>query len=180
MNNLALRLSVYLPRPGLPCLARRFRVLEESGATLVETALSATILIAMLIGMMQMSLALYTYLFVSEAAREATRYAIVRGSTSCTNSPDLPHCNASSADIQNFLRTSGYPGLIANNLTATTSWLTVSSETPAIWSACSSGTCNGPGNLVNVTVKYTFPLSIPFVPSSTLTMSSTSQMVIAQ
>lgn len=134
----------------------------------------------MLIGMMEMSLALYCYLFVSDAACEATRYAIVRGSTSCTNSPVLPGCNATNDDIQNYLQNLGYPALIADNLTTTTTWLSVSAGPPATWSACGSGVCNAPGNIVKVTVKYTFPINIPFVPSSDLALYSTSEMVIAQ
>jgi hypothetical protein len=39
---------------------------------------------------------------------------------------------------------------------------------------------NNPGNPVQVTVTYTFPLGIPFMPSRALTMSSTSQMIISQ
>lgn len=164
------------------CRSRRLRELLHAnrGSALVETAFSASLLIVMLIGMMEMTLALYAYLFVSDAAREATRYAIVRGSTSCVNTPNLPGCDASAADIQNYLQTLGYPALMAGNLTSTTTWLTVSSGPPATWSSCTSGTCNAPGNLVEVTVQYAFPLSIPFVPASTLTLSSTSEMVIAQ
>jgi Flp pilus assembly protein TadG len=181
-------LSAYISRParlrsanhGEGSGRKRSANLGDSGATLVETAVSASILIVMLIGMMQTALALYTYLFVSDAAREATRYAMVRGSISCTNTPDLKDCSATSAEIQTFLRTRGYPGLTASDLTATTTWLTLNSGTPATWSSCSSGTCNAPGNSVKVKVRYKFPVSIPFVPSSTLTLSSTSQMVISQ
>ena len=38
-------------------------------------------------------MALYAYNFVSEAAREATRYAVVRGPNSCLISFTLPACN---------------------------------------------------------------------------------------
>ena len=38
---------------------------------------------------------------------------------------------------------------------------------------------NAPGDPVQVTVTYTFPLVIPFVPSETFTMTSSSQMIIA-
>jgi hypothetical protein len=37
-----------------------------------------------------------------------------------------------------------------------------------------------PGSRVQVTVTYNFPLSIPWIPASTLTMSSASVMYILQ
>ena len=128
-----------------------------------------------------MSLALYNYHLVCDAAREATRYAIVRGSASCTNSPTLSNCNATSGEIQSYIQGLGYP--YSGQLTVTTTWLTAaSSGSPATttWTACSSGTCNAPGNLVNVFVSEAFPLNIPFVSNLTINLRSTSQMVISQ
>jgi Flp pilus assembly protein TadG len=106
--------------------------------------------------------ALYSYNFVSEAAREASRYAMVRGS-SCSGFTD---CGVTSAQIQTYVRSLGYPGINTNNLTATATW--------------SAG--NAPGNPVSVTVTYTYGLNIPFWPQSgsILNLSSTSQMVISQ
>lgn len=154
---------------------------SEDGATIVATALACTILLALFIGTLEMSLALYNYHFVSAAAREATRYVIVRGSASCTNTPNITNCNATSAQIQSYVRSLGYP--YSQQLSATTTWLTaVSSGSPATttWTACSSGTCNAPGNLVNVVVTEAFPINIPFGPQMTINLSSTSQMVISQ
>ena len=59
----------------------RFRLREETGSTLVETALSITILLVLVIGIMDACLMVYSYHFISNAAREGTRYAIVRGNT---------------------------------------------------------------------------------------------------
>ena len=68
-------------------MIRNFGCLRgEEGASIVETAFASTIFFAMLMGTFQMLLASYTFHFVSDAAREATRYAMVRGSTSCTAS----------------------------------------------------------------------------------------------
>ena len=36
------------------------------------------------------------------------------------------------------------------------------------------------GNPVKITVTYVFPITMPFVPASSLTMKSTSQMTIIQ
>lgn len=154
---------------------------SEEGATIVATALSCTILLCLFVGIFDMSLALYNYHLVCDAARDATRYAIVRGSASCTNSPNLSNCNATSSQIQSYVQGLGYP--YSGQLTVTTTWLTaVSSGTPATttWTACSSGTCNAPGNLVNVVVTESFPLNVPFISNLTLHLSSTSQMVVSQ
>ena len=70
-------------------LQRRSRC--EEGATLVEMALvCAFIVIPMLFGIIEVSLALYSYNFVTDAAREATRYAVVRGPQTCVIAPTSP------------------------------------------------------------------------------------------
>src|SRR5215469_8508548 len=51
---------------------------KSDGATLVETAMVSAILFALLFGLIQIGYAFYTYNFVSDAAREAARYASVR------------------------------------------------------------------------------------------------------
>ena len=53
----------------------------NNGQTLVETALSIAALLMFIIGSAEIGLAAYSYHFISDASREATRYAIVRGST---------------------------------------------------------------------------------------------------
>jgi Flp pilus assembly protein TadG len=152
----------------------------EEGASVVEMAFASTIFLAMLIGTFQMLLASYTFHFVSDAAREATRYAIVRGSTSCINTPSLSNCNATPDQIQAFVRRLNYPGITSSNLTVKTTWLTASATTPRTWSACTSGTCNAPGNQVKVVVIYAFTFSVPFVPRAGFNLTSTSRMAISQ
>ncbi|MGC1293877.1 MAG: TadE/TadG family type IV pilus assembly protein [Alloacidobacterium sp.] len=156
------------------------RLRSQEGSSLVETALSTAALLALLFGIIEIAFALYTYDFVSEAAREAARYAIVRGSTSCTNTPSLTNCNATVAEIQAYVQGLGFPGFTSSNLTITPKWCKVSTSQPATWSSCSSTTSNAPANGVNVVVTYTFPLSIPFWKNQTVSISSTSQMIIAQ
>ncbi len=123
------------------------RLRDESGVNAVEMALSCTVLFALLIGICQMSIGLYSYQFCSDAARQATRYAMVRGSTSCTNTPSLSKCNASTTDISTYVKGLGYTGITSSSVTVTTSWCAASSSTPTTWSTCSSGTTNAPGNL---------------------------------
>ena len=144
----------------------------EVGQSTLETALSAIAVLTLFLGVMEMCQALYTYHFVSEAAREGTRYAMVRGS-SCTGFTSA--CPAQAADVQTYVRGIGFPGIVPADVTVTTTWPTTGSScTP------SSLPCNNPGNLVQVIAQYRFPLSIPFVPSSSLTLTSTSKMAISQ
>lgn len=160
---------------------RVFRCLrDEEGASIFETALASTIFLAMLIGVFQMMLAVSTFNYVNDAAREATRYAIVRGSASCTNTPNLSNCDATTDQIKAYVQGISYPGVKSASLSITTTWLTASSTYPTSWSACTTGTCNVPGNLVKVVATYPFSFSVPFVPKATINLTSTSQMVISQ
>lgn len=168
------RIGVLRPRSAREIESHR--ISAEEGDAIAEFALSATILIAIVFGIYETSFALYSYTYVSDAAREGTRYAIVRGSActgfaECSSTP----VGATSAQIQADVQSLGYPGISSKNLTVTTTW-------PTTGSACTpiSSPCNNPGNLVKVVVVYQFPLNIPFVPQTTVKMSSTSEMVISQ
>ena len=142
------------------------RLRGEEGATLVEFALSSGILFMSLFGIIGLCNALYSYNFVSDAAHEATRYALVRGSA-CTGFTD---CNITSAQLQTYVQNLGYPGIIKSNLTAAATWS--GANTPS----------NAPGNTVSVTVTYAYALKIPWWPQSgtILSLQSTSQMAISQ
>ncbi len=160
-------------------------VLAESGSTLVEVALSSAVLLSVIFGIMQVCMALYTYTFISEAAREATRYAVVRGASSCTVSPTFPNCNLNPTSagnpLQSYITNLGYPGLNSTNLTVTASWWSPSGPPGNTWTtACTASTCNAVGNAVSVKVNYAFPLSIPFWKNATLNITSTSQMMISE
>ena len=147
----------------------------NNGQTLVETALSIAALLMFIIGSAEIGLAAYSYHFISDASREATRYAIVRGSTWGT--PCLTYnsagCTAASTDIQEYVQNLGLPGIQSSNLTVTPTWAST-------LGGSSCPTCNAAGDVVQVQVKYAFPFSVPFVPRRILTMSSTSEMVISQ
>jgi Flp pilus assembly protein TadG len=156
-------------------------VLSDRGASLLEFALACPIFLLMLTGIVEIAWALYTYNYVSHAAREATRYAVVRGSTSCTNTANLPNCNATAAEIKAYVQANAYGGIQSNSMTVRATWLAASPVTPPeTWTACTSGTCNAPGNLVQETVTYPFSLAIPFWGAPLINISSTSQMVISQ
>lgn len=154
--------------------ASKFR--REEGSMALEMALSASILLATLFGICQMSIALYVYQVTSAGAREGARYAMVRGNTSCTNTPSLTNCNASTDQIQTFVRSRSF-----SRVHVTTTWCAANSSTPRTWATCSSGTSNAPGNLVKVYVYYPMSFTIPFASTpQSFTVGSTSEMVISQ
>jgi Flp pilus assembly protein TadG len=163
------------PLQGMRSIAVRIgrAVRVETGANMVEFAMASIILFTLVFGVIAICLALYSYNVTAEAAREATRYAIVRGSK-CSPST-FSDCNVTSAQLQTYVRGLGFPGINPSSLNVTAAW-------PTIGPTCfpSITPCNNPGNQVQVTVQYTFPLVIPFVPSRTLTMSNTSAMYISQ
>jgi Flp pilus assembly protein TadG len=145
----------------------------DRGSSIVEFALASVILFTLLFGVIAICLALYSYNVVAEAAREATRYAIVRGSA-CNS---FPNCNIDQTGLQTYVQGINFPGITPSSLT-----VAASATTPITLITCTSTLtpCNNPGSQVKVTVTYTFPLVIPFVPRRTLTMSSTSAMYISQ
>lgn len=168
----------------MKCAARRAwkrtEIQREEGAAVVEMALTCVVFLAMVFGVIQACLAFYTSNYVSDAAREATRWAIVRGSTSCTSTPNLTDCGATTtAQFQSYVESLGYPGINSSKLTVTPTWFSASSTLPKTWTKCATP-CNDPGNQVQVQVSYSFPLGIPFWKAATVSVSSTSQMVISQ
>jgi hypothetical protein len=163
----------------------------ESGATLVEMAICSAVLMTVLFGIIQFSISLYIYNFVAEAAREATRYAVVRGSHSCQISATFPNCdlnpNTAGDPIGNYIRARGFP--FSGGMSATTTWWAPAQDASGVtsWTTqCTGATdpnnpgnpCNSVGYAVRVQVTYTYPLAIPFVPGRSLGLTSTSQMLI--
>jgi hypothetical protein len=92
---------------------------EESGGELVEFALSIWIWFGITFLIMYGSFALYTAHFVANAADQAARYAVVRGSTwdgvSCA-SPSSVECTATTTDIANYVVAKLPPGLSSSRL----------------------------------------------------------------
>lgn len=150
---------------------------NEEGASLVEFAISAAILLSLTLGVMGFSLVAYSYFYVADAARQGTRYAMVRGNTQtgdCTT-PGPANCIAQTADIQTYVQNGALPGINGSNLTVTSTWL---SRTGA--SCGTTDSCKPPGNQVRVTVSYSYALALGYLPHQTFTMSSSSQEVIAR
>jgi Flp pilus assembly protein TadG len=157
----------------------------EQGGSLVEMAISCLILIPVLFGIIQLSIGLYCYHYAADAAREATRWAIVRGST-CNDLFGSGYCSptdgngsgATSNDIDQYVKKLGYP--YSSKVTTATNWCTNGGSIPATWTSCSTTPAGTPGNQVQVTVSYAYPLIIPFLKSNTINLSSVSSMTIVQ
>lgn len=145
---------------------------RERGATMVETAIVLTTLLALMFGIVDFGRALYTYNFVGTLAREGARWAIVRGSK-CSK---IDHCNAQSSDVQTYLQSLNEGALTSSNITATL--------TPGGCTGLATGsTTNAPGCVAVVTVTYPFKFMMGFMPKgagATINMTSTSKMVISQ
>lgn len=159
-------------------------IFEPRGSALVEYAIVLPVLLMILFGIMDFSRYLYTYHFVSEVAREATRYAIVRGSTfsgsDCASTSTFA-CDATAADIQSYVQGLTPPGIVSASVIATPTWPGTAPAGAATACNTSNGN-NSPGCLVQVVVSYPFRFIFPVLPesASTWNISSTSVMVIAQ
>ena len=162
-------------------------LLREEGSSLVELGVVACLLLTFIFGIMDFSRFMYAYHFVSEVAREGTRYAAVHGSTfgsACSSS--LPYaCYATSANVQTYVQGLAPSGITSTSVTATTTWpgkLSGASGSCTTTANSTTGLVNNPGCLVEVAVTYPFKFFFPFLPSSatTYTLSSTSEMVIQQ
>jgi Flp pilus assembly protein TadG len=148
----------------------RKRSHRERGASLPETAIIMSALLLVLFGIIDFGRAMYTYAFVAQIAREGARWAMVRGSQ-CTVLNDCP--NVSSAQVQSYVQSLSEGPTTASQISATATW-------PP--SECVPGsTGEAPGCVVQVVVTYPFKfMVIPFLLSTQINMSSTSQMVVSQ
>jgi Flp pilus assembly protein TadG len=136
---------------------RRLRIRDsERGSSLIEFGFSFVLLFSILFGIVDFGRALYAYDAIADAARIGTRFAIVRGSSS--GSP------ASAATISSFVEDNCCAGLTGSAVSVTTTW----------------NPNNNPGSTVTVQVSYTLKFMLPYLPTSSVPMSASSQMVISQ
>jgi Flp pilus assembly protein TadG len=136
---------------------------SESGGSEIEFMLSFTALMTFVFVLMEVCIVFYSYGMISECAREATRYAIVRGSTCLTSSSTS--CTASAATINTYATGRGFPNIGGGTPVATTTF--------------PDGN-QAPGSRVKVDVTYTVAIKLPFVPKNSLALDSSSEMYILQ
>jgi Flp pilus assembly protein TadG len=128
---------------------------RSSGQSMAEFAVSAGVFLLLLFGIMQMAMAVNAYNNVSNAAREAARYAVVHSPTSA-----IPATNSTIAGVA-----VNYAPFLS------TSDVTVSFPADARIPTQSDA-------LIQIT--HTYPLSIPFMSSFNLQLSSSSRMLVSQ
>lgn len=156
--------------------------IRQRGSAIIEFAVASLVFLAFLFGIIDFARILYTYEFVSYAARSGARWASVRGS-SCEATNGTAACSPTSSvttgatqtDIQTYVQSLNLPGIAPSGITATPTWPQTGTGCPANPSAS-----NSPGCPVKVTVTYNYVSAIPFARITTLTLTADSQMVISQ
>ncbi|HTU33995.1 MAG TPA: TadE/TadG family type IV pilus assembly protein [Candidatus Acidoferrum sp.] len=161
----------------------------EKGSAMLEFALVTVLLLLLLFGIVDFGRALYTYHFLANASREATRWASVNGQ-SCITDPTCPNGSpAQETDVQQYVAGLTPPGIskaniqgcdlsnTPNALGVCANWSTAPSlpGTPAVCTAVPKD----PGCPVQVTVSYNFGFLVPLVHKGVLQMSSSSETIIS-
>jgi len=153
---------------------------RERGSSLVEQSFVLVFLLTLMFGIIDFGRALYTYHFVSNVAREATRWASVR-SSKCTVLPECPG-DSSGNDVQtaftaNTANLAGM-GIDSSKLTLNTRWVVP----PGVGAAsCKAAGLNQVGCMVHVDVSYSYTfLFAPFIAAPAVKMSSSSEMLVTQ
>ncbi len=133
---------------------------DERGSILIETALGFMIIMAMVLGIVEMSVMAYTYGALEDATREGVRYACIHGMDSSTCSgPSLGCADASGANVVSDVTT--YAGNYVGNLSS----MTVTVSYPDGTSTATSR--------VQVAIAYTYqPLFLNSLGSHLLQVSS--------
>lgn len=163
MLNPVLRANLACPFRLLRSGSRLKRARKEDGQAIIEAAITLPIVAAFVFVMIELCLMFYSYCMISETAREGTRYAIVHGSA-CTTSAKAS-CTADASAINAYVNNVGWPNLGGGTLTPNTTF--------------PDGNENA-GSRVQVSVTYSFPLTLPFVPKGSVAMSSSSTMYFIQ
>ena len=177
----------------------------QRGSAMVEFALILILLLTLLFSIVGFAEALYAYHYVNNAAKEATRWAAVNGSTcgndsSCNGAGNMNTGPATASNVNTFVQSRVPQGIIAANVVTSAcgvkSGTACAASTPQICSKAVGSlpaTPNYPGCTVQVTVSY--PYQFPFallnslIPSANGTqgpctqpgicLSSSSEMIIA-
>lgn len=137
----------------------------QRGSALVEFAIGSMVMLMLCFGVMEFGRALYVYHGVENVARQASRWAAVRGAD-CIDAS----CPATQQTIAAFVR-SELPLVDPSTISVTPAWSNTST--------CTSTPANGPGCIVSVTVSVPFNFDLPAV-GNALTFTSSSQMVISE
>ena len=154
------------------------------GSASVELAFARVVLMTSIFAIMDFSRAMYDYHFISNAAREATRYASVRGSTSCGT---WGSCPVAASDVSAYVKGLVPTGMFVDSSAGagTAGYLAVNTTWQGIgikWErACSRPVTRYPGCIVQIQIQYTSGFTLPYVRTlGTMNLSSTSQFTVSQ
>jgi Flp pilus assembly protein TadG len=136
---------------------------EQRGQSLVETAITLSILMMFVFVFIEVCLAFYSFGVISEEAREGSRYASVHGST-CVTASSIS-CTASASALNTYVSNLGYPNLAGGTMTVNTTFPDGS---------------QAPGSRVKVAITYVLPIMLALVPSNALTLNASSTVTILQ
>jgi Flp pilus assembly protein TadG len=130
---------------------------REAGSTMTEFALVGSLFFMLSFGIIEMASAVMAYNSVCDAAREAVRYAIVHSPTSANP--------ATTAQIQQVaINTAPNLAMTSNQVTVT---FPADANLPSLTDAL-------------VQIAYPYTISIPFIPTVSLTLSTSSRMLVSQ
>lgn len=147
--------------------AIRARLAGESGSALIEYAIAFIAFMLLMFGITGFGHALYAYHFVSNVARDASRWAAVNGSTcgsdsSCNGVGGMNNGPAAPGDITTYVTNHTPPGIDPAQITVTSTWIPN----------------NTPGSTVEVQVQYNFNFIFPLIRTSPLPLTSTSETMV--
>jgi Flp pilus assembly protein TadG len=125
----------------------RFRLRDEDGSLIVESALALLVVLPMVFWLFEMCMLTYTYSVLGDAARQGVRYAIVHGTDSANCSGPSSGCNDSTGT--NVVST------VTNN--AAISFHNLSAMTVDVTYPDAS---SSPSSRVNVTINYKY---VPYI-----------------
>jgi Flp pilus assembly protein TadG len=126
------------------------------GQTAVEFALGASLLFILMFALMKLGFAVYSYNTISHTTRECVRYAFVHG-------PGSVNPQTASAIEQRY-KYAYMPGGAPLTVTVT---FPQDSDFPTLQDAQCS-------------ISFNYTIQIPFLPSKTLTLTSTEHMILSQ
>ncbi len=133
------------------------------GDFLIEFAAVATALFVTIFGLMFIGDAVYRYNTLSNAAREAVRYAVVHSPTSV---------NPASADQIKRVAVNYASGVPITTSNVTVSW----PSDPNIKNISNKNVAYD----AQVQITYSYTLKVPFLKSAPLTLTTTSRMLVSQ
>lgn len=139
-----------------PVACLRSAKVRSTGQTAVEFALAASFVLLLMFGIIKFATAVYSYNTISHVTRECVRYAVVHG-------PGSVNAQSASAIEQRF-QYAYMPGGAALTVTVTFP------QDPN-FSTLQDAQCS---------ISYNYSLQVPFLPSKTLTLTSTERMILSQ